>query len=115
MSKTNITEFIGELGAGTVESKLEHVLSDAALSAVMHGDGKRKSKVAIELTFSQVGENNQVIVSHKIACTSLTKRGKRMEEDTTETPFFVGKGGVLTINPPEEEMTGQFNLQKVDK
>ena len=44
MPKTIIGDFIEELGAGMVESKLEHVISDAALSAVVHGNGRRKAK-----------------------------------------------------------------------
>jgi hypothetical protein len=39
-----------------------------------------------------------------------TKRGKKAEEDVTETAFFVGKGGQLTINQPAEEESGQFGL-----
>lgn len=115
MPKTDVVDFLGELGAGTVQEKLEQVLSDVALSVVLHGDGRKKGKVSLEFTFARVGENDQVIVDHKIGYTAITKRGKRMEEDVTETPFFVGKGGVLSISPPKEGMTGQFNLHDVNE
>lgn len=110
MSKTNVDDFVGELGAGVFKEKLAHVISDAALATVMHGIGNKKGKVTIELTFQQIGENEQVVVSHKLSSSIPTKRGKKSEEDTTDTPMFVGKGGVLTIGPPEEDDKGQFGL-----
>ena len=58
-----------------------------------------------------MGDNDQVIVSHKLSTSNPTKRGKKAEEDITDTAFFVGKGGVLTINPPKEEASGQFSLE----
>lgn len=112
MANTNINDFIEEIGAGVVKEKIEHVLSEAALATVIHGAGKRKGKVGVEFTFSQVGENDQVIVSTKLTQSVPTKRGKVAMEDTTDTPMFVGKGGVLTIDQPKEEDSGQFTLKK---
>lgn len=110
--ETNVDDFISELGAGIFKEKLAHALSQAGLSAVNHGDGKRKPKVTIEFTLEKIGDNEQVIISHKLAYSTPTKRGKRSEEDTTETPMFVGKGGVLSINQPREDDNGQFSLAK---
>jgi hypothetical protein len=111
-SGTNVDDFIDELGAGVFKEKLAHVLSEAALGTVLHGIGNKKGKVIIEIGFQQIGDNNQLIVTHKLGTTVPTKRGKRSEEDTTDTPFFVGKGGVLTIGPPKEEDGGQLNLAR---
>lgn len=108
--KTNADDFLSELEAGNFKGKLEHMLSEVALGQVIHGSGNRKGKVSIELSFQQVGENNQVIVSSKVSFQSLTKRGAKAETATNETPFFVGKGGVLTIEQPKEEYSGQFGL-----
>ena len=110
--ETNVEEFIGELNAGIFREKLAHVLSECALGTVTHGNGKKKGKVTIELTLNQVGENNQVIVSQKLASITPTKRGKKSEEDTTETPMHVGRGGAMTATPPKEENSGQFTLEK---
>lgn len=107
---TNVDDFIGELGAGVIKEKLSHVLSEAALGVITHGNGNKKGKVTLELTINRVGENDQVIISHKIAHLTPTKRGKKSEEDTTETSFFVGKGGVLTIDQPKEDKNGQIAL-----
>lgn len=114
MSKTNVDDFIGELGAGTFKEKLAHVLCEAALGTVMHETGAKKGKVTVEFSFARVGDNDQVIVSHKLVHSIPTRHGKRSEENTTQTPMFVGKGGVLTINPPVEEERGQFNLRGVE-
>lgn len=109
--KTNVADFIGECNAGVLAEKLAFALSDAALAQVTHGVSSKKAKITLEFTFQQMGDNEQVIVSHKLATSNPTKRGKKSEEDVTETAFHVGKGGKLTINAPEEEESGQFNLK----
>ena len=110
---TNVGNFIGELEAGMFTEKLGHLISDVALGQVVHQSGNRKGKINIEFTFANVGDNNQVIISSKLSHVTLTKRGKKSEETVTETPMYVGKGGVVTIDPPKEEFTGQFHLQQV--
>ena len=107
---TDINDFVGELEAGVFKEKLAHMLSDVALGQVVHGGGNRKGKISVDLTFVRIGENNQVMISSKVSHTTLTKRGAKAETATNETPFFVGKGGVLSIEQPKEEFTGQFNL-----
>lgn len=115
--RTNVPEFIGECNAGMLIEKLAMALSDAALAQITHGLGSKKAKVSLEFTFQQMGDNDQVIVSHKLSTSNPTKRGKKFEEDITDTAFFVGKGGVLTINQPKEEESGQFTLspENVDR
>jgi len=112
MTDTNVNDFIGEQGGGVVEQKLAHLLSETALATVLHGIGKKVGKLGVEFTFTQVGENDQVIVSAKISQSIPTKRGKATMEDSTDTPMFVGKGGVVSINPPKEEPSGQLTLAK---
>lgn len=109
--KTNVPEFFGELGAGVVQEKLAHVLSECALAVASNDNAKKVGKIGIELTFAKFGEGAQVLIAHKISKSIPTKRGKRTEEDTTETLMYVGRGGVMTINPPREEYNGQFNLK----
>lgn len=110
MIPTNVQDFISELGAGVFENKLAHTLSEVAAGTVLHGDKSTKGKVVIEITMTPVGDHDQLILSHKLAMSVPTKRGKRSEEDTTETPMFVGKGGMMTVTPPREEASGQFTL-----
>ena len=113
MKPTEVTEFIDELGAGVFAQKLGAILSEAAGATILFGDKGKKATIGINLTMQRVGENDQVIVSHKLSKSIPTKRGKKGEEDLTETPFFVGKGGVLSINPPKEDAHGQFQLSTV--
>ena len=109
--KTNVQDFIGELNAGVLVDQLGLMLSEAALATVINGNGSKKGKVGLEFTFQQIGENDQVIVVARLTKSVPTKRGKKTEENATDTPMFVGKGGVLTIDAPKESLTGQFNLQ----
>ena len=51
--------------------------------------------------FTQSDED-RVKISHKLKMVTPTKRGKKSEEDTTETPMWVGKGGKLTILPEDQ-------------
>tara|TARA_R110000824_G_scaffold139563_2_gene304739 strand:+ start:3614 stop:4021 length:408 start_codon:yes stop_codon:yes gene_type:complete len=114
---TSVVEFIGECNAGALIEKLSIALSDAALAQINFGLGNKKAKISLEFTLQQMGDNQQVIVSHKLATSTPTKRGKKQEEDITDTAFFVGKGGKLTINQPVEDEGGQFGLrqEEVDK
>lgn len=109
--ETNVEEFIGELNAGMLRDKIAIALSNAAMAQVNHGIGSKVAKVSLEFTLRQMGDNDQVVVSAKMSTSTPTKRGKKTEEDITDTAFFVGKGGQLTINPPKEEESGQFSLQ----
>jgi len=110
--KTNVADFVGECNAGILMEKLGVALSDAAMSQLNHGIGSKKAKVSLEFTFQQMGDNEQVIVSHKLTTSNPTKRGKKFEEDITDTVFFVGKGGQLTIDQPKEDDNGQFALNQ---
>ena len=109
-SRTNVNDFIGELNAGILVNQLGDTLSEAALATILHGKGNKKGKVNLELSFSQIGENDQVVVSVKLSKSIPTQRGKKSEEGVTDTPMYVGKGGVLTIDVPKVEESGQFTL-----
>ena len=53
------------------------------------------------------------MIASKLSHVTVTKRGMKSEQTTTETPMYVGKGGVLSIDQPKEEFNGQFNLTAV--
>lgn len=109
---TNVDDFIGELNSGILKDQLAAILSETALATVLHGKGNKKGKVNIELTFAQIGENEQVVVSAKLSKSAPTARGKKYEENITDTSMFVGKGGRLTIDQPKEDNNGQFALNQ---
>jgi hypothetical protein len=109
--KTDVNDFIGECGAGMLTEKLAMALSDAANAQLYHGAGNKKAKVSVEFSFQQMGDNEQVIISHKLTTSTPTKRGKKFEEDITDSVFFVGKFGTLTSTAPKEEESGQFTMK----
>lgn len=111
-SRTNVNDFVGELNAGILINQLGDTLSEAALATILHGKGNKKGKVTLEFSFTQIGENDQVIISAKLSKSIPTQRGKKSEEGVTDTPMFVGKGGVLTIDAPEVEESGQYSLHR---
>jgi len=113
MIKTNVQEFIDELGAGAFKEKLAVALSEVAMSTAMHGTKAVTGKLSLEFVFHKIGDNDQVIISHKLGISQPTRRGRKTEEDTTQTPMFVGKGGMLTVDQPKEDNNGQFSLTAV--
>ncbi len=111
--KTNVDDFLGELNGGVFKDKVAHLLSEVALGTINNGDGRKKGKVTIELSFNRIGDTEQLIVEHTLSQSTPTRNGKKSEVNMTETPMFVGKGGVLSVNPPKEEQGGQFHLAPV--
>ncbi|SQD06173.1 CPS-53 (KpLE1) prophage protein [Escherichia coli] len=57
---------------------------------------KTKGKVSLNLEIEPFDEN-RVKIKHKLSYVRPTNRGKISEEDTTETPMYVNRGGRLTI------------------
>jgi hypothetical protein len=111
--ETDVDKFMDALGQGTFKEKLAHLLSDAALGTYRHGDARKKGKVTLEFTMEQFGEGAQVIVTHKIGHVTPTTRGKKSEEDTTDTFMYVGRGGALSADQPEEEPNGQMVAEEL--
>lgn len=102
MAKTNIYDFLGELDAGIFEQKLATALSDVALGVLNHD---KQGKVVLEFSLKKMDSDNpQVQIQHKLSYVKPTKRGKSSEEDTTATPMYVHKGGVLSVTPSKDQM-----------
>ena len=109
--ETNIPEFIGELDAGVFENKLSAVLNDVAKGVM---NTRAKGEVTIKLSFSPMDEN-RVKISHKLTFVIPTPRGKTSEEDTTETPMYVNRGGKLTILPEDQGQLFDIKGQPVGR
>ncbi len=95
-NKTNFAEMIGELNAGVFEQQVNQAISDVALGVVTQG---KAGEVTIKLSLKQIGEGNQVSVTHKLSYVKPTMRGKLSEEAATDTPMHVGSGGVVSLFP----------------
>ncbi len=94
--KTHIPTFFADLDIGVFEKKLAHALSDVAAGVIDHSHA---GKITITLDLKQIGNSQQVMVEHKLAFTRPTSKGKISEEDTTQTPMYVGEKGAMTIFP----------------
>lgn len=94
---TNIPDFFGELDGGVFETKLSAALNEVALGVLNNGS---KGKVQVTFDFSRLSnsvDEKRVGISHKLTFVKPTNRGKIAEEDTTETPMYVNRGGKLTV------------------
>jgi hypothetical protein len=107
MKPTDTTKFIQELNAGVFEQQLGRALSDVAAGVIDHG---KEGSVTITLKLKQIAQTNQVNISHKLDFVQPTKRGKKREDTTLDTPMYVTPDGLqlLQTNP-----TGQlFNREE---
>ncbi len=108
-----ICDVLPELDGTMFERKLDDAISEAGKRAVTHG---KQAKVIIELTFKQISETQQVMIAHKLKSDLPTLKGKVIEEDTTETPMYVGVNGYLSTSPEKQKDLFPKNekLQKVN-
>lgn len=94
---TIVPDFLGELDAGVFENKISAALNNVALG-VLNNAGKGKVQITFDIErMNNTMEEKRVAIKHKLSFTTPTPRGKSSEEDTTETPMYVNKGGKLTI------------------
>lgn len=103
---TDFAQLIGDLDAGVLLEKLSSEISKMALACVTHG---RTGKMELTLEMKQIGHNNQVNITHKMKSTVPSLRGRKIEEDITQTPLHVGKRGKMTFYP--DTQTG-FKFQE---
>lgn len=96
---TNILDLLPELNAGVFEGQINRALSDIALNVVTHG---KKGELTIKLVLSQIGESNQVAVTHALKAITPKARGRVIEETAQDTPLHVGQGGKLTLFPNKQ-------------
>lgn len=94
---TVVPDFLGELDAGIFVNKIAAALNNTALGVLNNG-GKGQVVLTFDIDrLSNSVEEKRVDIKHKLKFVTPTPRGKQSEEDTTETPMYVGKGGKLTI------------------
>jgi hypothetical protein len=101
-SKSQATDFadlVGQLNAGVFEQQVNRALSDLAANCVTHS---KKGSVTLTFNMKQIGESNQVHLTHTIKSVVPTMRGRITEEHATDTPLHVGKGGTLTLFPNDQ-------------
>jgi hypothetical protein len=105
---TVVPDFLGELDAGVFMNKIAAALNNTALGVLNNGS---KGKVVLTFDMERMGssvEEKRVKIKHKLQYVTPTPRGKATEEDTTETPMWVNRGGKLTIL--QEDQGNLFTL-----
>jgi hypothetical protein len=92
-------DLLAELDAGVFAQKLARAMADTALGVVITS---KKGRVTVQLDIAPIGTSHQVSIAHKLSFAKPTGNGKVSEENTTETPVYVGAGGKLTILPDNQ-------------
>lgn len=90
---TNVSEFIEDLDVGDFKKKLGAALSEVAIG-VMRNNKKGRVTVDLEMDVLNV---EQIKVKSKIKYVRPTSRGVQIEDETTETPMYIGRNGELSI------------------
>lgn len=95
---TNTNEFLTDLGGGVFEQKVSQAMSDVAAAVI---DNERKGKLTLTFDFKSISQS-QVMVAHSIKYEKPTRNGRSIEEDTTQTPMYVGPGGHTSFFPLDQ-------------
>jgi hypothetical protein len=98
-SATDVHSFLDDLDGGVLAQKIGAILSEVALGVVTH---HKNGKVNLQFDLKQIGQSNQVAISHSLNFSRPTRRGKISEEETLETPMHVNTGGKLTLFPENQ-------------
>ena len=102
MKPTDVNDFFGSLNAGVFAQQVGRALSDVAAGVIDHS---KQGQVTITLKMKQIGQSNQVAVSHTLDFVQPTKRGKKREDTTLDTPLYVTEQGLtLFQNDPTAQM-----------
>lgn len=96
IERTNLAELLADLNAGVFEQQLNAAISDVAANVVTHG---KPGELTIKFKFKQIGDNQQVAISHSLKSVVPMSRGRITEESAADTPLHVLPGGKLVLFP----------------
>jgi hypothetical protein len=94
---TDVTEFIGDLSAGTIERALSVALSQTAASAI---DTDKKGKVQLTFDLERIAGTQQVRIGHSLQFVRPTMTGRVTELTEGADVMHVGKYGALSLAQP---------------
>ena len=102
MKATDTSEFIASLNAGVFAQQVGTALSAVAAGVV---EFSKQGEVTLKFTLKQIGQSNQVAITHTLDFVEPTKRGKRREDTTLDTPMYVTANGLeLFQNDPTAQL-----------
>lgn len=93
-------DILGEFNGGVYAAQVEEILRQVALGVVYHGVKNKKGKVTLTFSLSRMDDpdkQDMVDVEHTWIIDVPTKRGKRTETNTTDTPMHVNRDGYLSL------------------
>lgn len=101
MKATDTNEFLNSLNAGVFAQQVGRALSDVASGVVDHG---KAGQVVLTFKLKRIGESNQVAITHTLDFIEPTRRGKRREDTSLDTPMYVTPEGVTLFqtNPTDQ-------------
>ena len=94
--KTDFQEVLADLNGGVYLEQINTAISDIAANVVSHG---KKGELTLKLSISQIGDTNQVNVTHSLKSVLPLPRGRIIEENEVDTPLHVASGGKLSLFP----------------
>ena len=95
-SKTDFSEVLSDLNGGVFIEQINRAVSDIAANVCTHG---KPGELTIKLKLQQIGDSNQVTVTHGLKSVQPKARGRIIEETEADTPMHVEHGGKLTLFP----------------
>lgn len=98
--QNTIIDILQEFNAGIFLAQAEEILKQAALGVIYHGTKGKKGKVTLTFSMQRSDDpdkTDMVDVEHAWAIEVPTKRGKKSENNMTETPMHVSRDGRLSI------------------
>jgi hypothetical protein len=102
MKATDASDFLQSLNAGVFANQLGQALSNVAAGCVEYG---KQGTVTVTFKLKQIAQSHQVNVTHTLDFVEPTKRGKRREDTTLDTPLYVTPDG---LKPFLDNPTGQL-------
>lgn len=99
MKSTDTKQLLEDLNAGVFSEQVGRAFSDVAAGVTETG---RAGEVIIKFKMKRIGESQQVNVSHSLKYIAPTRRGRKIEELSTDTPMHVNPDGDVTLFPKDQ-------------
>ena len=99
MKSTDTKQLFEDLNAGVFGEQVGRAFSDVAAGVTETG---KAGEVVIKFKMKRIGESQQVNISHSLKYIAPTRRGRKIEELSTDTPMHVNPDGEVTLFPKDQ-------------
>lgn len=100
-----ITATLEDFNAGVYLKQAGEALRQVALGVINHGNKGKKGKLVLTVSLARADDPDKpalVNVEHTWAFEHPTKRGRKAENHTTETPMYVARDGQVALLPRDQ-------------